>query len=137
MVAAYVVAGFRKIEQCQRLRGLSTRRCYGRHATLQRGNALLEHVIKAGASRGAGPLVAHLQVSDLPGRHEPGSGGLDWAGVAGFATGFFRPALYAGLPNLVDDEDLETAPPAWNSTWARPTAQAAMPSRPLSSDCMA
>ena len=25
------------------------------------------------------------------------------AGIAGFATGFFRPAVYAGLPNLVDD----------------------------------
>jgi MFS family permease len=31
------------------------------------------------------------------------------AGVAGFATGFFRPAVYAGLPNLVDDEDLPSA----------------------------
>jgi MFS family permease len=28
------------------------------------------------------------------------------AAVAGFATGFFRPALYAGLPNLLDDDDL-------------------------------
>lgn len=31
------------------------------------------------------------------------------AGVAGFATGFFRPAVYAGLPNLVDDDDLASA----------------------------
>jgi MFS family permease len=31
------------------------------------------------------------------------------AAVAGFATGFFRPALYAGLPNLLDDEDLPHA----------------------------
>jgi MFS family permease len=31
------------------------------------------------------------------------------AGVAGFATGFFRPAVYAGLPNLVRDEDLAGA----------------------------
>ena len=31
------------------------------------------------------------------------------AGVAGFATGFFRPAVYAGLPNLVADEDLPHA----------------------------
>ncbi len=31
------------------------------------------------------------------------------AGVAGFATGFFRPAVYAGLPNLVSDEDLAGA----------------------------
>ena len=31
------------------------------------------------------------------------------AAVAGFATGFFRPAVYAGLPNLVDDDDLPSA----------------------------
>lgn len=31
------------------------------------------------------------------------------AGIAGFATGFFRPAVYAGLPNLVDDDDLVRA----------------------------
>ena len=41
--------------------------------------------------------------------------------VAGFATGFFRPALYAGLPNLVDDEELANAngifQAAENITW--------------------
>jgi MFS family permease len=31
------------------------------------------------------------------------------AGIAGFATGFFRPAVYAGLPNLVDEADLTRA----------------------------
>jgi MFS family permease len=31
------------------------------------------------------------------------------AAVAGFATGFFRPAVYAGLPNLVRDQDLAGA----------------------------
>ena len=31
------------------------------------------------------------------------------AALAGLATGFFRPAVYAGLPNLVDDEDLPGA----------------------------
>ncbi|MFN0153381.1 MAG: MFS transporter [Gaiella sp.] len=31
------------------------------------------------------------------------------AAVNGVATGFFRPAAYAGLPNLVDDDDLEQA----------------------------
>ena len=31
------------------------------------------------------------------------------AAVAGIATGFFRPAVYAGLPNLVPDEELPTA----------------------------
>jgi MFS family permease len=29
--------------------------------------------------------------------------------VAGLATGFFRPAVYAGVPNLVSDEDLPVA----------------------------
>ena len=29
--------------------------------------------------------------------------------VAGLATGFFRPAVYAGMPNLVDDDDLPAA----------------------------
>ena len=31
------------------------------------------------------------------------------AGVQGVATGFFRPAVYAGMPNLVDDEQLPAA----------------------------
>jgi MFS family permease len=31
------------------------------------------------------------------------------AAVAGLATGFFRPAVYAGLPNLVDEPDLARA----------------------------
>src|SRR5947208_13648791 len=31
------------------------------------------------------------------------------AGVAGFTTGFFRPAVYAGLPNLVAEQDLARA----------------------------
>ncbi len=31
------------------------------------------------------------------------------AAVAGFATGFFRPAVYAGLPNLVKDSELPSA----------------------------
>ena len=31
------------------------------------------------------------------------------AGINGVATGFFRPAVYAGLPNLVDDQDLTEA----------------------------
>ncbi|MGZ4386460.1 MAG: MFS transporter [Gaiellaceae bacterium] len=31
------------------------------------------------------------------------------AGCAGFATGFFRPAVYAGLPNLVHSDDLTSA----------------------------
>jgi MFS family permease len=43
------------------------------------------------------------------------------AGVVGFATGFFRPAVYAGLPNLVDDRELPRAnglfQAAENLTW--------------------
>jgi MFS family permease len=44
------------------------------------------------------------------------------AGVAGLATGFFRPAAYAGLPNLVAEEDLAAAnallQTAENASWA-------------------
>ena len=44
------------------------------------------------------------------------------AGVVGFATGFFRPASYAGLPNLVPDEELANANGSLqavdNLTWA-------------------
>ena len=43
------------------------------------------------------------------------------AGVAGLATGFFRPAAYAGLPNLVPEEDLAAAnsvlQTAENASW--------------------
>jgi MFS family permease len=42
--------------------------------------------------------------------------------VAGIATGFFRPAVYAGLPNLVADDDLPAANSLLqtidNATWA-------------------
>src|SRR4029078_13192362 len=31
------------------------------------------------------------------------------AGIAGFTTGFFRPAVYAGLPNLVSEHELGRA----------------------------
>lgn len=37
------------------------------------------------------------------------SGIVALALVSGIANGFFRPAVYAGLPNLVDDDDLESA----------------------------
>lgn len=44
------------------------------------------------------------------------------ATVAGFATGLFRPSVYAGLPNLVEDDDLATANSLLQSvdnlTWA-------------------
>src|SRR3954471_13947318 len=41
----------------------------------------------------------------LPFAHEPYAI-VALAGVAGFASGFFRPAVRAGIPNLVDDADL-------------------------------
>jgi MFS family permease len=44
------------------------------------------------------------------------------AAVTGIATGFFRPAVYAGLPNLVSDADLPAANSLLqtidNATWA-------------------
>jgi MFS family permease len=43
------------------------------------------------------------------------------AAVVGFGAGFFRPAVYAGMPNLVDDADLPHANSAFqvieNLTW--------------------
>jgi MFS family permease len=43
------------------------------------------------------------------------------AALSGIATGFFRPAVYAGMPNLVSDEDLPNAnsilQAAENLTW--------------------
>jgi MFS family permease len=70
-----------------------------------------------------GPLVDRLQrrrlmvVSDLvragvfcvlPFVGEPAAI-VALAGINGIATGFFRPAVWAGMPNLVDDEDLPQA----------------------------
>src|SRR5512142_1240720 len=44
------------------------------------------------------------------------------ATVAGIATGFFRPAAYAGIPNLVEEDDLTNANSLLqavdNLTWA-------------------
>jgi MFS family permease len=44
----------------------------------------------------------------LPFVSSPG-GIVALASLAGFATGFFRPAVYAGLPNLVEERDLPAA----------------------------
>lgn len=35
----------------------------------------------AGVIRGAGSAIGHLQVADVPGRHEPGTGALDWRAI--------------------------------------------------------
>ena len=45
------------------------------------------------------------------------------AAVVGVATGFFRPAVYAGLPNLVEDRDLPTR------SCRRPTTSRGRPAR--------
>lgn len=43
------------------------------------------------------------------------------AALAAFATGFFRPAVYSGLPNLVEDRDLPSANALLQSTEALTT----------------
>jgi MFS transporter, DHA3 family, macrolide efflux protein len=53
-------------------------------------------------------LVRFAVFAALPFANSPGLI-VGLAAVAGFATGFFRPAVYAGLPNLVPDEDLTGA----------------------------
>ena len=53
--------------------------------------------------------VARVAVfSALPFTHTAG-GIVILAAAAGFATGFFRPAVFAGLPNLVPEHDLPAA----------------------------
>jgi MFS family permease len=56
----------------------------------------------------AADLVRFLVFCALPFAHSAGQI-VALAAVAGFATGFFRPAVYAGLPNLVDDSELPNA----------------------------
>ena len=56
----------------------------------------------------AADLVRFLVFCALPFAHSPGKI-VALAAVAGFATGFFRPAVYAGLPNLVQDSELPSA----------------------------
>ena len=53
--------------------------------------ALTEGDVPA-AIRRAGRRIGHLQVSDAPGRHEPGTGGLDWSAIGAA----LREASYAG-----------------------------------------
>lgn len=56
----------------------------------------------------ASDLVRVAIFAVLPFANGPGAV-VVLAAAAGFATGFFRPALYAGLPNLLPDEDLPQA----------------------------
>ena len=68
----------------------------------------------------ASDLIRALVFVLLPFANEP-LAIVALAGVAGFATGFFRPAVYAGMPNLVGDDDLPQAnalfQAAENLTW--------------------
>src|SRR5918998_6567579 len=56
----------------------------------------------------ASDLVRVVVFLALPFANSP-SAIVALAAVAGFATGFFRPAVYAGLPNLVEDSELPSA----------------------------
>jgi hydroxypyruvate isomerase len=53
-------------------------------------------------------LVAHVQVADTPGRHEPGTGDIDWTAV----MAVLREKGYAGeigleyFPSVADAESL-------------------------------
>ncbi len=56
----------------------------------------------------ASDLARFAIFAALPFANSPGTI-VALAAAAGFATGFFRPAVYAGLPNLIADDDLPAA----------------------------
>lgn len=66
--------------------------------------ALTVHDVPAAIRRAAG-LIGHLQVSDEPGRHEPGTGGLDWPEIG-------RALADAGYAGPVALEYVPTRDPA-------------------------
>lgn len=51
------------------------------------------------AIRRAGPHVGHVQVADVPGRHEPGTGSLDWAAIAEALRGYDGPIGLEYVPS--------------------------------------
>ena len=53
-------------------------------------------------------LVRAATFAALPFVDQPGAI-VALAAVGGIATGFFRPAVWAGMPNLVEEKDLDTA----------------------------
>ena len=81
---------------------------------------LLDRLSRRGLMVGA-DLVRAAVFCALP--FAPGAGSIvALAAVAGLATGFFRPAAYAGVPNLVSDEELPAAnsllQSSENASWA-------------------
>jgi hydroxypyruvate isomerase len=65
-----------------------------------------------GAFRELAPLVGHVQVADAPGRHEPGTGTIDW-------PAFFRVVAETGYRGAIG---LEYAPQAGTSEGLRLTS---------------
>ena len=68
---------------------------------------LVDRLSRKGLMIGADLLRAAIFCA-LPFASSPGAI-VVLAALAGVGTGLFRPAVYAGLPNLVDDDDLPTA----------------------------
>ena len=75
----------------------------------------------AAALRRAGDLIGHVQLADVPGRHEPGSGALDWGAIgAALATVGYGGAV--GLeyrPSVATLASLRELP-AWTGSIGEP-----------------
>jgi hydroxypyruvate isomerase len=69
------------------------------------------------AIRRAAPHVGHVQVADVPGRHEPGTGSLDWAAIGEALRGYDGPIGLEYVPSggTVDGLPGVAATGAWFS----------------------
>jgi hydroxypyruvate isomerase len=74
------------------------------------------------AIRGAAGRIGHVQVADVPGRHEPGTGSLEWAAVRAALTdaGYHGAVGLEYRPRADTETGLQdaVAPAGWLTAWS-------------------